>query len=67
MFTDIAERKNAEETLREQHEFLQQVINNVPGLITVKDSAGRLQLVNQREAEIHGTTPAEMLGKECRL
>ena len=56
-------RKQAENALREQHEFLQQVINNVPELITVKDQAGRLQLVNKREADIRGSTPAEMLGK----
>ncbi len=61
--TDITERKNAEEALREQHEFLQQVINSLPELITVKDRAGRYQLVNRREAEVHGSTPDAMLGK----
>src|SRR5262249_36885111 len=61
--TDITARKRAEEALREQHEFLQQVINNVPELIIVKDREGHFQLVNKLTVEIYGVTPADMLGK----
>ncbi|MBA3872450.1 MAG: PAS domain S-box protein [Anaerolineae bacterium] len=61
--TDITACKQAENALYDQHEFLQLVINSVPGLIIVKDRAGRFQLVNNHEAELHGLMPADMLGK----
>jgi len=60
---DITERKRSAEALREQHDFLQSVINNVPDLILVKDRAGRFQMVNAVAAQVHGITPAEMVGK----
>ena len=60
---DITERKRAEDDLREQRDFLQLVINNVPDLILVKDRAGRFQMVNKSAAQLHGITPAEMVGK----
>lgn len=60
---DITERKQAQDELREQHDFLNQVINNLPGLIMVKDRAGRFLLVNNEEARIHSSTLADMLGK----
>src|SRR5262249_30892627 len=61
--TDITERRKTETALREQHDFLKKVINNVPGLIIVKDRDGHFQLVNELVARIYNTPPADMLGK----
>jgi PAS domain S-box-containing protein len=60
---DISERRRSEDLLREQHMFLEQVINSVPGLIIVKDREGQFQLVNNLTAQLFGLTPAEMIGK----
>ncbi len=60
---DITERKRSAEALRQQHDFLQLVINSVPDLILVKDRVGQFQLVNTFAAQLHGITPAEMVGK----
>lgn len=61
--TDITERKEAAEILREQRDFLQLIIDQVPALISVKNPAGRYQLVNQRGAALFGLTAADMVGK----
>jgi len=61
--TDITERKQTEAEVREQHNFLQHVINSVPGLIIVKDHQGRFQLVNRLLAQIYDTAPEDMIGK----
>lgn len=60
---DITERKQAAAALREQHDFLQLVIDSVPDLILVKDRTGQFQLVNERTAQIYGVTPAWLVGK----
>ena len=60
---DITERKRAAEALRHQRDFLQEVIDHVPGIIVVQDSDGRYRLVNRYIAEKLATTPSMMLGK----
>lgn len=60
---DITERIRSAATLREQRDFLQLIIDNVPDLIIVKDAAGRLQLVNEPTAQLYGTTITAMIGK----
>ena len=60
---DSTERKRTQETLREQRDFLQLVIDTVPHLILVKDKDGRFQLANQGAAQMYHITPAEMVGK----
>jgi len=60
---NITERKRAAEALREQHDFLQLVINSVPDLITVNDRTGCFHIVNEHAAQIYGLTPAAMVGK----
>jgi len=60
---DITERIRSAETLREQRDLLQQIIDNVPDLIFLKDVAGYLQLVNKPVAQFYGTTVDEMFGK----
>jgi diguanylate cyclase (GGDEF)-like protein/PAS domain S-box-containing protein len=60
---DITERKLTEAALARQQQFLQNVIDNIPSLITVKDRQGRIQIANQASAAIYGLTPEAMVGK----
>ncbi|MEM7028112.1 MAG: PAS domain S-box protein [Chloroflexota bacterium] len=60
---DITERTRAEVALKQQEAFLKQVIDTVPHLIYVKDSAGRFTLINQAVADLYGTPIENILGK----
>lgn len=60
---NITVRKQAEEELRRQQEFLRNVIDTNPALIWVKDWDGRFRLVNKALAEIYGTTIEDLTGK----
>ena len=55
--------KSSEQALREQRQFLLQIVNANPHAIFVKDADGRFTLVNQAMAELYGTTPEELVGK----
>ncbi|WP_179228396.1 PAS domain S-box protein [Leptolyngbya ohadii] len=59
----LRERERAEAELKTQQAFLRQVIDVVPNNIFVKDREGRLLVVNQASATIHGTTTEAMIGK----
>jgi PAS domain S-box-containing protein len=60
---NITVRKQVEEQLRRQKEFLYNVIDTNPNLIWVKDWDGRFRLVNKALAEIYGTTIEDLTGK----
>jgi len=60
---DITERIRSAASLREQRDFLQLIIDNVPDLIIVKDAAGRLQLVNGPTAQLYGATVTALIGR----
>ncbi|MEP0922184.1 PAS domain S-box protein [Leptolyngbya sp. ST-U4] len=60
---DISDRKLAEVEQKAQQAFLRQVIDAVPNNIFVKNRGGRILIVNQASADIHGTTVEAMLGK----
>ncbi len=60
---DITQRKQAEELLKNQKEFLRQVIDTTPHLIFAKEWKGKFTLVNQALADIYGTTVENLLGK----
>jgi two-component system, cell cycle sensor histidine kinase and response regulator CckA len=62
-FQDVTIRKQAEEALAAQKEFLGQVINASPSLIFVKDAKGRFTLVNKAVADLYGTTIQALIGK----
>jgi PAS domain S-box-containing protein len=62
-FQDIADRKQAEDALAAQKEFLGQVIDASPSLIFVKDREGRFTLVNKAVADLYGTSTQALLGK----
>jgi two-component system cell cycle sensor histidine kinase/response regulator CckA len=62
---EIAERRKAEETLRQERIFLRTLIDNIPDLIYVKDMASRMVIANL--AEVHNLglpSEAEVLGKD---
>lgn len=61
--TDITESKQAAENLRHQRDFLQQIIDQVPAIIMVKEQAGTFQLANSRAAHVYSTTTANMVGR----
>jgi PAS domain S-box-containing protein len=61
--SDITERREAEKTLHEQHDFLQRIIDSVPDLILVKDQKGRFKLANDSTAKIYNMGTAELVGK----
>ncbi|MBD1808162.1 PAS domain S-box protein [Microcoleus sp. FACHB-SPT15] len=60
---DITERKQAEEALKAQKEFLQTIIDNNPNVIFVTDTEGKYVLVNQIYADSHATTVEDVIGK----
>jgi PAS domain S-box-containing protein len=63
MLMDISDRRQAEEQIRQQQQFLHTVIDAVPNLIFVKDWDGRYLMANQATANFYNTTIDELLGK----
>ncbi|MFB2934224.1 PAS domain S-box protein [Aerosakkonemataceae cyanobacterium BLCC-F154] len=61
--TELQERQKAEVALREQKQFLQDIIDTNPNLIFVKDCQGKFVLANQACADILGINVEQMLGK----
>jgi len=62
--TDIHERQRAEEALHESERELRQLIDSVPGMISVADSAGQLEYANKRLLDYTGKTLEELKGFE---
>jgi PAS domain S-box-containing protein len=60
---DITERKQAEDALREQREFLRQVIDVIPHALFVKDGEERFALANKAMAKVYGTTVENLISK----
>ncbi len=62
---DELERRVIERTatLRQQEQFLRQVLDTDPNLIFVKNAAGVYTLANEAIAALYGVTPEEMIGK----
>ncbi len=60
---NFLERKRAERALREQQDYLRQIIDSSPNPIYAKNERGAFTLVNKAMATLHRTTPAEMEGK----
>jgi PAS domain S-box-containing protein len=61
---DIAERKLAEDALRQSEERLRMITNLVPHGIFAKDSKGRHTFANPALAELAGLSIEEILGKD---
>ena len=60
---DVSERLRAEEALRENRRFLNDLIENSGALIFVKDLEGRYELINRKWEEITGLRREEVLGQ----
>jgi two-component system NtrC family sensor kinase len=61
---EIAERKQAEEKLKNLNAFLDSIVDNVPIMLFVKDAEHlRFQLFNKAGEELLGYERAEMIGK----
>jgi len=63
MITDITERKQAEERLRQSEAMLRDIIENTNAAIHVTDASGRLVLVNQKFAKTLGLRAKDAMGQ----
>jgi len=61
---DITKRKEVEEELRKQQEFLRNVIDTDPNFIFVKDREDKFVLANQAMADLCGTSVENLMGKK---
>ncbi len=61
-FTDITQRKQAEEALRRERDFSQSIIETTPALVVVLDADGHITLFNRACEELTGYTAAEAIG-----
>jgi len=67
VMTDITERKQVEEALRESQQQLHQITDNVPvfmNCVTAQDL--RYKFVNKHFADAFGKLPEEMIGKQVK-
>jgi len=62
--TEVTERKQAENALRENRELLDSIISGTPDPIYVKDTDGKYLLINQAAQEIMGKQADAVLGKD---
>lgn len=60
---DISDRKKVERELEQQQQFIRQVIDNDPNIISVSDRDGTSILVNKAGAAYFGTTPEQSVGR----
>lgn len=57
---EIAERKQAEETLRQQKQLLQAIVDHIPVMITLYDATGHMEFVNRQFEQILGWSSADV-------
>lgn len=62
-YWDITDRKRAELLLRQQKDFIRQVVDTDSNLISVRDAQGNFLLANRVLAALHGLTPQELTGR----
>ncbi len=64
MIMDITDRKQAEESLRENRELLRVVVEGTSDAVFVKDLAGRYRLLNGAASRLVGKSPDEVIGRD---
>ncbi|OUL19060.1 hypothetical protein BV378_33975 [Nostoc sp. RF31YmG] len=62
--TDIHDRKQAEEALKESNILLRSILESTPDIIVVKDREGRYVALNSNTANFLGKTIEDILGKD---
>jgi len=62
-FSDITERKKAEETIRQSEEFLNNVIEQTPNAMWISDNQGTVIRMNQALRDLLKVTDQEIVGK----
>ncbi|MEG3991126.1 PAS domain S-box protein [Microcoleus sp. S28C3] len=62
--TDITERKQAEEDLRQRNALLNSILESTPDIVVVKDREGRYVALNSNLANFIGKPIEEILGKD---
>ncbi len=63
MGTDVTERRQAEQHLRQ----LSHAVEQSPASVVITDTAGRIEYVNRKFTELTGYAPDEVLGRNPRL
>ncbi len=63
LIEEIAERKQIQQEMKAQKDFLQNIIDLNPNLVFVKDGQGKYVLANQVFADFYGITVEEVLNK----
>jgi transcriptional regulator with PAS, ATPase and Fis domain len=61
--TDVTDRKETEEALRESEQRLKTIIDTVPAIINVKDTESRYLLSNRYHKELFGLKGKDLIGK----
>ena len=67
MFSDITDRKLAEESLRNQHQELEQVFETLPEALVYADVERRITRVNPAFVKIFGYEPEAVIGKKTAV
>jgi PAS domain S-box-containing protein len=66
-FTDITERRRAEERLRETEQFFRSVLESAPDALMVVDHHGVMQLANAQTERVFGYTRDELVGQAVEM
>jgi PAS domain S-box-containing protein len=63
MITDISERRNAEESLRESEKLYRTIVETAPGMLIICDSEGKNVYASANCVNITGYSRKELMGK----
>jgi PAS domain S-box-containing protein len=66
-FTDITERRRAEQRLRETERFFRSVLESAPDALMVVDHNGAMQLANAQTENVFGYTRDELVGQAVEM